>query len=311
VDVAGLLRSTDVRFVVGKGGVGKTTVTAALALAGARAGLTVLVVELERRPELARCFGGDGALELETTTLFSDRSGGGVLGRHVAPDAALVEWLSDHGMRRLVNKMRSTGALDVVSTAVPGIRDVLILGKIKALANHQVADVVLVDAPATGHSLSLLAAPASLMAAARSGPIRRQAEDADRMLRDESRCAVTLVTMPTELAVAEAVEAAFDIEDRAGVALSGVVVNQVEGAEPALARALDAVEVAGLGPDLIDSIEAARRFSRARFEEEEVQRRRLSEELPLPQVILSRLDVDVVDLTSACQLANEMRRAEW
>jgi anion-transporting ArsA/GET3 family ATPase len=306
VDLRELLLESEVRFIVGKGGVGKTTITAALALAGAASGLRVQIIELEGREELLACFDDEGTLDFEARTLYSHESGGLVEARHLGADAALLEWLRDHGFSRLLGRLHSSGALEVIATAVPGIRDVLILGKIKALARDKVADVILVDAPATGHSLSLLASPSAMKSAARSGPIRRQADEVAEMLHDETRCCVSLVTLAGELPVTEAIEAAFDLEERAGVSLSVVVVNQFEGGDAKLRTNLRADEAAQLDAQLAQSVEIARWFTLARGDEEERQRQRLAQQLPLDQLVVSRLDADVIDLNQLTQIATSL-----
>jgi anion-transporting ArsA/GET3 family ATPase len=306
VDLRELLLESEVRFIVGKGGVGKTTITSAFALAAAASGLRAHIIELEGRDELLRCFDAEGSLDFTSRVLYTHESGGEVSARHLGADEALLEWLRDHGFSRLLSRLRSSGALEVIATAIPGIRDVLILGKIKALARDQIADVILVDSPATGHSLSLLAAPASMSAAARSGPIRRQAEEVSDMLHDEKRCSVTLVTLAGELPVSEAVEAAFELEDRAGVALSALVVNQFEGANADLRLPLSASERDQLSPAVAASVEAARQFSLARGDEQERQRDRLSEQLPLNQLVVSRIDVDAITLDGLMAIATQL-----
>ena len=305
VDLRTVLLASKVRFVVGKGGVGKSTITAALGLAGAALGLHVQLVELEGRDELVRCFDYDGPLGFEPVVIYTHDSGGTVQARHLGPDEALLEWLREHGFGRLVSRLLSSGALEVIATAVPGIRDVLILGKIKALARNDEVDLILVDAPATGHSLSMLASPASLVSAARSGPIRRQAEEVAEMLRDEARCCVTIVTLAGELPVTEAIEAAYDLEDRTDVALSNVIVNQFEGGRPQLRANLSLAEAAQIEPDLAQSIEIARWFTLARGDEEVRQRERLLRELPLPQIVISRLDTDTITLDRLYEIATQ------
>jgi anion-transporting ArsA/GET3 family ATPase len=311
VDLRSSLTKSQVRFVVGKGGVGKTTMTAALGLAGASCGLRMQLIELEGRDDIARLFDATEPLRFESHTLYQDPSGGSVSARHLAPDAALTEWLSDHSFARLLPKLRSSGALDVIATAVPGIRDVLVLGKIKALAREGEANVLLVDAPATGHSLSLLASPASLMNAARSGPIRRQAEEVNAMLRDESRSCVSLVTLASELPVTEAVEAAYNLEDRAGVALSTILVNQFDAGALALRAALTTDEEARLERDLRHAVARARQFTLANADEQERQRERLSNELPLPQVVVPHIDTDVISFDRLRELALVLRKSSW
>lgn len=303
------LARIQVHFVVGKGGVGKSTVTAALALAAAREGLRVLVVELEGRPDLPACFGDPAPLTFAPRTLVDSPSGGRVEARRITPDDALVEWLREHGFRRLVPRLVTSGALEIIATAVPGIRDVLILGKIKALTREG-ADIILVDAPATGHSVSLLASPAALVAAARSGPIRRQAEEADALVRDPARCAVILVTLAEDLPVTEAVQSAFDLEDRAGVALSAVVVNRFDDAPELLRLPLSMSERASLSTVLGTEIERARAFTLALADERRAQRDRLARELPLPQVVVPTVATrdDVVDVGA---LAEALGAQEW
>jgi len=301
-----MVNKSQVRFIVGKGGVGKTTLTAAIALAAAALGRRVQMIELEGRSELARSFDTEATLGPYPTALFEHESGATVVGRHLAPDAALLEWMSDHGFGRLLPRLRATGAVDIIATAVPGIRDVLILGKIKAIARENPGDLILIDAPATGHSLSLLASPGSLMDATRTGPIRRQADEVAAMLRDEDRCCVSLVTIPAELPVTEAIEAAYTLEDRAGVALSTVFVNQYVGSDPALREPLSDPERWQLDASIVTALERARRFTLAKVDEEERQRRRLASDLPLPQMIVPHVQADTIGLEQLFEIATAL-----
>src|SRR5439155_1700853 len=119
--------------------------------------------------------------------------------------------------------------LDVVATAVPGMKDILVLGKVKQLEREGVADLILIDAPAAGHAISFLLSPRGLLDAVRVGAVRRQAEEVIELLSDPSRCRVMLVTLPEETPVNELVDTAFALEDRVGVKLGPVVVNGVAG----------------------------------------------------------------------------------
>ncbi len=134
MDVAEFFGQSRVLVVAGKGGVGKTTICAALARTAADAGLSVLIVELEGKPGLMEAFGQSGPLDYSGVVL-SERDGpiGKISGRRITPDDALLEYLADHGMKRFSKRLVSTGALDVVATAIPGIRDILVLGKVKQL----------------------------------------------------------------------------------------------------------------------------------------------------------------------------------
>ena len=129
------------------------------------------------------------------------------------------------------------------------------------------------------------------------------------MLRDESRCCVSLVTIPTELAVTEAVEAAFDLEDRAGVALSTVLVNQVVGGDPLLRSPLAVATRGALDGRLVAAIDGARSFTLSRADEEERQRERLARELPLPQLVVSRIEADSIGLGELIEIASAMLEA--
>ena len=289
--------------MAGKGGVGKSTTTAVVALAAARCGLRVLAVELEGRSELPRALGLEGELDFEERLAVAFPAGGSVTAQRIRPDDALVEWLRAHTLGAVVRRLRSTGALDVVSFAIPGIREVLVLGKLKALERGGAFDLVVVDAPATGHAITLLTSPAGLTGAARSGPVRRQAEEVCELLSDPARCRVLLVTLPRELAVDETIEAAFEVEDRAGVTLSVVVVNQYEPPDHALAAALSPAEAAPLGEALAGAVEAARRFEWSREQAAATEVGRLAGVLPLRVLSLPSLDTNRLGPAEADQLA--------
>jgi anion-transporting ArsA/GET3 family ATPase len=276
VDPAEFLRASRVVIVAGKGGVGKTTVTAALARRAGLAGLTTLVVELEGRSGLSELFGRP-ALGYEPSVLVPAAAGTGeVRGRTLTPDDALFEYLEDHGLRRVSKRLVASGAIDVVATAAPGIRDILVLGKVKQLERADVADVLLIDAPAAGHAITFLLSARGLLDAVRVGPVHTQAADVLELLTDPARCTVVLVTLPEETPVNELVETAFALEDRVGVSLGPVVVN-------GLYPALDGLDVdPGDGPDA-DALRSAAAFRRSRTDQQEEQLARLAERLPLPQ----------------------------
>ena len=288
MDVAAFCRQSHVLVVAGKGGVGKTTITAALARTAAGAGLSVLVLELEGKPGVPAAYGLPGALGYEEAELAEGASDdGGVRARRITPDDALLEYLADHGMRRVSKRLVSSGALDVVSTAIPGIRDILVLGKVKSLEREQAADLILVDAPATGHAMTFLTSAQGLLDAARSGPVRTQAADVVELLTDPERCQVALVTLPEEMPVNEVVEAAYQLEDRVGISLGPVVANACLPDEPALAvDPVEAAERAGvhLAGVEVDALRAAATFRAHRRELQEEQLSRLAMELPLPQL---------------------------
>jgi anion-transporting ArsA/GET3 family ATPase len=291
MDVSTFCEESRVLVVAGKGGVGKTTMAAALATMGARAGLSVLVVELEGKSGIGAAFGAAEPLDYDEVVLSApsdpEAGPGSVRGRRITPDDALLEYLADHGLQRVSKRLVSSGVIDVVATAIPGIRDVLVLGKVKQLERDKVADLIVVDAPATGHAMTFLTSAAGLLDAARSGPVRAQAADVVELLTDPTRCRVILVTLPEEMPVSETVEAAYQLEDRAGVQLGPVVLNACDDPPAALGHpARGAAKEAGvsLTDEQLDALEEARSFRLRRQELQNEQIERLGRELPLPQL---------------------------
>jgi anion-transporting ArsA/GET3 family ATPase len=284
-------------------------VVAAPARMAAAAGLSALLVELEGKPGLHRAFGGRDPLDYEESQLLGTESAG-VRARRLTPDDALLEYLADHGLRRISKRLVSSGVIDVVSTAIPGIKDVLVLGKVKQLERQPAADLIVVDAPATGHAVTFLTSASGLLDAARSGPVRVQAADVLEMLGDPARCRVLLVTLAEEMPVSETIEAAYQLEDRAGVQLGPVVVNCFEPLADGLARPLDwATEAtAPVDQETRGALEAARRFSVHRHELQTEQVARLGRELPLPQLRLPTVWTNSVGPAELDQLADALGR---
>jgi anion-transporting ArsA/GET3 family ATPase len=313
LDPAGFCSQTRLVIVAGKGGVGKTTVTAALARMAAGAGLSTLIVEVEGKSGLASAFDA-GELSYAETVLHA---GGGaaaeVRARTLTSDDALLEYLEDHGLRRISKRLVRSGALDVVSTAAPGIKDILVLGKVKQLERAGAADLIILDAPAAGHAITFLMSARALLDAVRVGPIRAQAEDVLELLTDRRRCQVVLVTLPEETPVNELVETAFALEDRVGVNLGPVVVN---GLYPDLGlldidpdRAADEAGVS-LRPGEADALRSAARFRNGRHALQREQVERLASALPLPQLRLPFLfeaDLGPAEITALSRaLAGEV-----
>ncbi len=213
-------------IVAGKGGVGKTTVTALWARAAFRRGLRVLAVEMDGKPTLAHLLPNQPTLTLTASE-------------------ALAEYLETHGLGRVVKRLVSSGVVDIVATAAPGIDDIVVLGKLKQLERSGEWDLIVVDGPAAGQAITMLMAPASLHRATRSGPIRAQADEVASMLADPARCQVALVTLPETTPVNELAETAAALRERVGVWLGPVVVNGVDSGAPIDLAALAA---AGITP---------------------------------------------------------------
>ena len=280
--------------MAGKGGVGKTTVSATLARAAALAGLSTLIVEVDGHSGLPAMF-GQGELGYDEVVLAAGggpEGAGDVRARTLTADAALLEYLQDHGLSRISKRLVSSGALDVVATAAPGIKDILLLGKVKQLERAEVADLIVLDAPAAGHAITFLQSARSLIDTVNVGPINAQARDVLELLEDHARCQVVLVTVPEETPVNEAVETAFSLEDRVGIGLGPVVVNGVYPAidglvtEPsAVVAAADTAEVS-LRRGEAAALAAAAQFRLDRMTLQAEQVGRLGAQLPLPQLRL-------------------------
>jgi Mrp family chromosome partitioning ATPase len=292
-------------IVAGKGGVGKTTVTATLAVAAARTGMSVLIVEVEGKSGLAAAFDRPN-LGYEESEL-AER----VRARTLTPDAALLDWLENNGLKRISKRLVQTGALDIVATAVPGMKDILVLGKVKSLEVQRGADLIIVDAPAAGHAITFLTSAQGLLDAVSVGPVRKQATDVIELLSDPDRCQVLLVTIPEETPVSELVDTAFAIEDRTGVCLGPVVVNGCYEDH----GEIDGATVAGIQQDaeLLDVFvpdREARDLARAaafRAERAAIQTHqadRLAQRLPLPQIRLPFLFTADLGLDEIEQLAD-------
>ena len=283
MELAQFCASSRIVIVAGKGGVGKTTTVATLATMAARSGLSVLVVEVEGKSGLSACLGLPPLAydEVEATP--------GLRVRALSADDALLEYLADRGLHRISGRLVRSGTIDVVATAVPGMRDILLLGKVKQLEQSGAADLIVLDAPAAGHAITFLMSPRGLQDAVRMGPVRHQADGVVEMLSDPARCQVLLVTLPEETPVNEVTETAFALEERVGIALGPVVVNQClparwSGASGAVADAA----LAGVDLSTADSLalDAASGFVGARRAIEQEQIQRLAKRLPLPQVHL-------------------------
>jgi anion-transporting ArsA/GET3 family ATPase len=308
LDVESFFTEPRLHIVAGKGGVGKTTLTAALAMTAAARGLDVLVLEIEGRAELPALF-GQPPLGFKAMTLVPGGTAaqpGAIRARSLNAHAALVEYLHDHGLRRLARTMVDTGVVEVISRGAPGMKDILVLGKVKQLERARAADVLIVDAPASGHAITFLRSPQGLLDAVRLGPINHQARDVLQMLTDGSRCQVLLATVPEETPVNELVETAYSLEEEVGVKLGPILVN---GRYPPLALP---------PPDLVNSLveaepqgaelAAAATFRQHRTLLQSCQIERLRKLLPLPQLTTSFRFTPALDAEDLTLLASELER---
>ncbi len=223
-----LLDGARLLIVTGKGGTGKTTVAAALAMAAAMRERRSLVVEVEGRQGLARLFGRRTLGHTEVTLAA------GVAGLSVDPEASLREYLGRYGVAPLARVLSWAGLTRFVTAAAPGLGDILLVGKVweattRTLRGGRPAyDLVVLDAPPTGRVVPFLRAPETVSELAKVGPIRHQAAQVKGLLDDPRRTQIVLTTLPEELPVTETLESAAVLE-AAGLPLGPVVANQVMG----------------------------------------------------------------------------------
>jgi anion-transporting ArsA/GET3 family ATPase len=213
-------------IVSGKGGVGKTTLAAALGIVAARQGRKVCIAEVEAKATLSRLFGAED-VTYEPSEIAPD-----IFGLNIVPEEALAEYLRvQYRMRRISSVFTSTHFVDYITTAAPGLKDILVLGKIWYLEqNRGVAedfDTIIVDAPAAGHMLTFLSAPIGLSDALRVGPVRRQSDWLVQMLQDPSRTRVHLVTLAEEMPVVETLETAQALDHKLGVSHGALFANAI------------------------------------------------------------------------------------
>lgn len=221
--------------VSGKGGTGKTTVAAALALALARGGHKVLLLEVEGRQGIAQIF-DTAPLPYQETKIAVAADGGIVYALPVDPEAALLEYLEMfYGIKRGGYALRKLGAIDFATTIAPGLRDVLLTGKASEAVKRgekvgrPAYDAVVLDAPPTGRITRFLNVNTEIAGLAKVGPIRSQADSVMGVIRS-ARTAVHLVTLLEEMPVQETLDGMAELY-RAGLPLGTVIINQARHTE--------------------------------------------------------------------------------
>ncbi len=284
-------RESRLLIVAGKGGVGKTTVAAVTASVAAQHGLRTLLVCVDTPAAPGALFG------VSPLTDTPRDLGGGVDGRIITPDQALIEWLTDKRLGKLADRLTKNGALDMIATAIPGIRDILLLGRIKSIVNSGAYDLVVLDAPASGHAVTMLHSASGLKDSVSVGAIRQQADEVSAMLSDPALTQVMLVTLAERTPVTEAIETAFALEDRVGVRLGPIVINQV------LEARSEVISRTGLTAGTTALLDY--RLEREHHQLETLQR--LDRELPLTQIQLPRLVTDDAParLTELCSVFSD------
>jgi anion-transporting ArsA/GET3 family ATPase len=316
--------SVRLHVVSGKGGTGKTTVAAALALALASGGKKVLLLEVEGRQGIAQLFDSP-PLPYEERKVAVAPGGGDVYALAVDPEQALLDYL--HMFYKLsptgipARTLRRIGAIDFATTIAPGLRDVLLTGKVKEVVvrqdkNKPWYDAVVLDAPPTGRVARFLNISHEIGGLAKVGPLKNQSDGVMAVFKSKAT-AVHLVTLLEEMPVQETIDAVEELTSL-GLPVGGVVVNAVR--TPALAPAdllaaergeLDLVsltkglESAGLDVALAPTLAAEAADHAARVALEERGRDALAD-LHRPSYELPLLP-DAIDLGGLYELAGMLR----
>ncbi|MCX6432836.1 MAG: AAA family ATPase [Actinobacteria bacterium] len=215
--------------VSGKGGTGKTTVAAALALALAREGRRTLLIEVEGRQGIAQLF-DTPPMPYEERKVAVAPGGGEVWALAVDAQEALLDYLeSFYNLKRAGSALRRMGAVDFVTTIAPGLRDVLLTGKAVEVVRRRdkgsadMYDAVVLDAPPTGRIAKFLNVNSEISGLAKVGPIRNHADLVMRVIASP-RTAVHLVTLLEEMPVQETIDGVAELRAE-GLPVGGVIVN--------------------------------------------------------------------------------------
>jgi anion-transporting ArsA/GET3 family ATPase len=225
------LSKARLHFVTGKGGTGKSTIAAALALTLAAGGRKVLLVEVEGRQGIAQLFDVP-PLPYQELKIASAERGGQVNALAIDIEAAFLEYLDMFYNLGIAGRaMHRIGAIEFATTIAPGLRDVLLTGKIKEAvvrlnkgAKNPVYDAIVVDAPPTGRIARFLDVTKAVSDLAKGGPVHSQSEGVVRLLHSD-QTAIHLVTLLEALPVQETLEAIEDLADMK-LPIGSVIVNR-------------------------------------------------------------------------------------
>ena len=296
-------------FVMGKGGVGRTTVAAALGLAAARRGRRTIVAEVAHQERLARAF-GHGTVRAEEEAEIAP----GLHAISIDPQAAMEEYLVlQVPLRPLAELLAASRAFQHFAIAAPGMRELLTIGKIWELAQldrrrHEGApyDLVIVDAPATGHGIGLMQSPKTFAEIARVGPMATQAATINRTITNPKRAGVVIVALPEEMPVNESASLEAELIDSIGISVDRLYMNGLypERFEPAEVETIGAALETGEGAvatALGAAIDESRRAHSHREQLARLQELARTDVDELPFIFTPRLGVDDLDM-----LATEM-----
>jgi anion-transporting ArsA/GET3 family ATPase len=297
-------------YVTGKGGVGKTTVSAALGLAAAASGRRTIVCEVAAHDRVSRAFQREGVAREVEIELAEN-----LWAITIDPNLALQEWLSKQlGGGAPVRLLARSSAFQYFVAAAPGAREMITIAKVFELAqlerwdrHNRTYDTVIVDAPASGHGLAMLTTPHTFGEIARVGPIKRQAEKISTMLSDPRRTGYVAVALAEEMPVNETLELRGRLEAAVGLGLDAVIVNGLYPGRYTLAEAeaLRIAAVNGLEPDALVAVRAAL-TQHERSRRQQAHLRRLRKEAGAPVLELPMLFEPEIGLEEYEYLAGKL-----
>ena len=295
------LLDRDLIYVTGKGGVGKTTVSAAIGLAAAAQGRSTIVCEVAEQHHMSRAFAHAGVGRDHEERLADD-----LYAITVDPQHALEEWLSRQVGGQALKILTRSSAFQYFVAAAPGAKELITIAKVWELAQgkrwtktNRTYDLVVVDAPASGHGIAMLQTPKTFGEIARVGPIQRQANKVRDMLADPDRTGYVAVALPEEMPVNETLQLQDKLVQAVGLDLDAIVVNGLypeRFTREDAGRVRDLAERDGYAPEEAAALQAALSADdRARAQRTHLRRLRRDARAPvltLPFVFDAELSLD-------------------
>jgi anion-transporting ArsA/GET3 family ATPase len=215
-------------LISGKGGVGKSTVCSALALAAARLDKRVLVIEMDERERIPRLFGSP-RVGYEGAFVHPN-----IFVRNLLPTNAMDDFVVERfTIKRIAKQILGSPIYKYFVAAAPGLKEFVTLGKISVLEEETGSDgtpkydIIIVDAPATGHGVAFLRVPFAAADILKVGWIRKQADDIINLITDPAKTMLNIVTLPEEMPVNETMELCESVEELLGIPIGYIIINSV------------------------------------------------------------------------------------